>query len=78
MVYAAIFFGILIFALVVGSFLNFAAPFIAIPLFVIALSVFGARDMLNRQRKINQMRRFRREARARKTEFTPGDRKTVV
>ncbi len=68
----------IVFGALVGTMLNFAGVFLAIPFFFIAVGFFVMREQLARQRRVAQLQRFRREARARQTEFTTADKRTVV
>jgi len=70
--------GILIVSLVVGSLFNFTFLFLAIPLVLIFFGLMLGTEALNRQRRIWQMKRFRRSAKARKVEFDDDDRKTIA
>ena len=70
--------GLLVVGAIVGSTLNFAGVFLGIPFALILIGVVVGKEGLDRQRRIMQMKRFRREARARKVEFTETDKRTVV
>src|SRR4051812_24354799 len=70
--------GILVVSLVVGSLLNFTFLFLAIPLILIFFGAIAGTEALNRQRRIWQMKRFRRSAKAHKVEFDDEDRKTIA
>jgi uncharacterized membrane protein len=63
---------------IVGTTLNFAGVFLAIPLVFIGIGFFVTREQLARQRRIAQLHRFRRQARTREHEFDEEDRRTVV
>jgi hypothetical protein len=66
-----------IIGLAIGSVINFGFAFLALPfLLVFGWLAVGA-DAFARTGKIQQMKRFRREARARKVEFDDEDRKTI-
>ncbi|MFL5884035.1 MAG: hypothetical protein ACJ77M_03105 [Thermoleophilaceae bacterium] len=69
---------LVIFSLVIGSLLNFTFLFLAVPLILIFFGVMLGSEALNRQRRIWQMKRFRRSAKARKVEFDDDDRKTIA
>jgi hypothetical protein len=69
---------LVIFSLVIGSLLNFTFLFLAVPLILIFFGVMLGTEALNRQRRIWQMKRFRRSAKARKVEFDDDDRKTIA
>ena len=61
-----------------GTALNFAGVFLAIPFFFIAVGVILGREQMMRARRVQQLHRFRREAQARQTDFTEADKHTVV
>jgi Sec-independent protein secretion pathway component TatC len=69
---------ILIVGAVVGSTLNFAGVFLGIPLVLLFVSAVIGKETLDRQRRITQMKRFRRDARTRKVEFSESDRRTML
>jgi len=69
---------ILLIGLIVGATVNFVALFVAIPVVLLFLGAVVGKEGLDRQRRILQMKRFRNDARARKTEFTPTDRRTLI
>ncbi|MFL5884930.1 MAG: hypothetical protein ACJ77M_07660 [Thermoleophilaceae bacterium] len=69
---------LVIVSLVIGSLLNFTFLFLAVPLILIFFGVMLGTEALNRQRRIWQMKRFRRSAKARKVEFDDDDRKTIA
>lgn len=71
--------GILFLGVLVGSLIN---PAVGIGVGVLILlmipAVFLGYEQMLRQRRILQMKRFRREAQAQKTDFRPEDRHTLV
>jgi uncharacterized integral membrane protein len=69
---------ILIVGAILGTTLNFAGLFLGIPIVFIFLGAVLGKEQLARQRRINQMKRFRRDAKARKIEFSETDRRTMV
>ena len=69
---------ILIVGAILGTTLNFAGLFLGIPIVFIFLGAVVGKEQLARQRKINQMRRFRRDAQARKVPPTEEDKRTLV
>jgi uncharacterized integral membrane protein len=69
---------ILIVGAIVGSTLNFAGLFLGIPIVLIFLGAVVGKEGLDRQRKVTQMKRFRRDARAKKVEFSEADKRTMV
>ncbi len=69
---------ILVVGAILGTTLNFAGLFLGIPIVFIFLGVVLGKEQLERQQKVNQMKRFRRDARARKIEFSEADKRTMV
>jgi Mn2+/Fe2+ NRAMP family transporter len=75
--------GIVIVVLIVvgaiaGSALNFAGVFLGIPLVFLFIGLVITKEQMDRQRKVMQMKRFRREARAKKVEFSEADKRTMI
>jgi hypothetical protein len=70
---------LVIIGLILGTLINFAAAFLAIPivLFIMA-NVFLMSDELQRQRRVHKVKQFRQSARAQKVEFTDEDKRTVI
>lgn len=72
----------IIFLLVVGALigtaLNFLSVFLGIPLVLIFIGALIGKEVIERQQRILQMKRFRRAARARKFDFTEEDMRTTV
>jgi uncharacterized membrane protein YdjX (TVP38/TMEM64 family) len=69
---------ILIVGAIVGSALNFAGLFLGIPIVFLFIGAVIGKEQMARQRKISQMKRFRREAMARKVQFSEDDKRTMV
>jgi hypothetical protein len=70
---------ILIVGALVGTAFGFAGgAFIGIPIVFVLIGAILGREAMQRQRRIMQMKRFRREARAQQAQFNPQDRRTVV
>jgi ABC-type transport system involved in cytochrome bd biosynthesis fused ATPase/permease subunit len=70
---------IVVIGLILGSLINFASAFLAIPIvLIIMVSVFLASETMQKQRRTAKLRQFRRSARARKTDFTEEDKRTVA
>ena len=69
---------ILIVGAILGTTLNFAGLFLGIPLVLMFIGAVVGKEQMARQRRINQMKRFRRDAQARKVEFSEVDRRTMV
>lgn len=69
---------LVLFGALLGTMLNFAGVFLAIPFFFIAVGFFVTREQIARQRRVAQLHRFRKSAQARQTDFTTADKRTVV
>jgi hypothetical protein len=69
---------ILVVGAIVGSALNFAGVFLGIPIVLILIGAVVGKETLARQRRIMQMKRFRRDAKARKVQFSEEDKRTMV
>jgi hypothetical protein len=69
----------IVIGLILGSLINVAVGFLAIPIVLfILLNVFLVSEMSQKQRRIAKLRKFRQSARARKTDFTEEDKRTVA
>ena len=75
---AAAILAILVLGAILGTTLNFAGVFLGIPIVFLFLGAVLGKEQLARQRKVNQMKRFRRDARTRKVEFSEVDKRTMV
>jgi hypothetical protein len=68
--------------IVIGGFLgaaiNFGSGILGIPLVLIFIGALIGKEAMLRQRRILQMKRFRREARAQKVKFDEDDLRTTV
>jgi hypothetical protein len=69
---------LLIVGAILGTTLNFAGLFLGIPLVFIFLGAVLGKEQMQRQRRINQMKRFRRDAMARKVPPSEEDKRTLV
>ena len=69
---------ILVLGAIAGTTLNFAGLFLGIPIVFLFLGAVIGKEQMARQRKVMQMKRFRRDARTRKAEFTEADKRTMV
>jgi Sec-independent protein secretion pathway component TatC len=69
---------ILIVGAIVGSALNFAGIFLGIPIVLLFIGAVIGKEQMERQRKITQMKRFRREAMSHKVGFSEEDKRTMV
>jgi uncharacterized membrane protein len=70
--------GLAVVGAIVGSLINFGGPFFGLPLIIIFLGFVMTKEQLQRQRKVMQMKRFRRDARAKKVPFSEADKRTMV
>ena len=75
---AIVILAILVVGAIVGSTLNFAGVFLGIPIVLLFLGAVLGKEQMARQRKVMQMKRFRRDARTQKGEFTEADKRTMV
>jgi hypothetical protein len=65
--------------LIIGSVFNFAFGFLAIPIVLfIMVNAFLATELMQKQRRIAKLRKFRNSARAQKADFTDEDKRTVA
>ena len=69
---------ILIVGAIIGSTLNFAGVFLGIPIVLIFIGAVIGKEQIERQQKVLQMKRFRRDARAQKVDFSEADKRTMV
>ena len=70
--------GLLLIGAIVGSLINFGSIFLGIPLALLFIGAVVGKEGFDRQRRILQMKRFRREAMAQKVDFSPEDKRTLV
>jgi uncharacterized membrane protein len=75
---AIVILAILFVGALVGTTLNFAGLFLGIPIVLIFIGAVIGKEGMERQRKVLQMKRFRRDAKARKVEFSETDKRTMV
>lgn len=75
---AIVIIGLLVIGAVVGSLINFGSLFLGIPLALLFIGAVIGKEGFERQRRIMQMKRFRKEAQARKVDFTPEDKQTLI
>jgi uncharacterized membrane protein len=70
---------IVVIGLILGSLINFASAFLAIPIvLIIMVTAFLASESTQKRRRVAKLRRFRQSARARKVDFTEEDKRTVA
>ena len=69
---------ILIVGAFVGSALNFMSVFLGIPIVFLFLGGVIGKEVMERQQRILRLKRFRRDAAARKIEFGPADKRTLA
>ena len=70
--------GIVIVSLLLGTLFNFTSLFLAIPLIFIYFGGLAGSEAFQRQKRINQLKRFRRDAKAKKFEFDEDDKRTIA
>ena len=70
--------GLIVVGGIVGSVLNFAGPFLGLPLAFLFINAVIGKEIMERQSRILQMKRFRRDARAQKVRFDEKDKRTLV
>jgi Sec-independent protein secretion pathway component TatC len=70
--------GIVIVSLLLGTLLNFTSLFLAIPLIFIYFGGLMGSEAFQRQKRISQLKRFRRDAKAKKFEFDEDDKRTIA
>jgi Sec-independent protein secretion pathway component TatC len=70
--------GIVIVSLLLGTLLNFTSLFLAIPLVFIYFGGLMGSEAFQRQKRISQLKRFRRDAKAKKFEFDEDDKRTIA
>jgi hypothetical protein len=78
MAVAAPILAILLIGAIVGAVVNPVGIIVAVPLALIFIGAVVGKEALARQQRILQMKRFRRSARARKTDFTATDKRTLI
>jgi uncharacterized transporter YbjL len=69
---------LLVLGAIVGSLINFGSIFLGIPLAFLFIGLVIGKEGFNRQRRILQMKRFRKEAMAQQVDFSPEDKRTLV
>jgi hypothetical protein len=69
---------LVIIGLAVGSAINFGFGLLALPLLLVFGWLAVGKEALQRQQRIGQLKRFRRDARAKKVDFTEDDKKTIA
>ena len=70
--------GLLVVGAIVGSLINFGSIFLGIPLVLLFIGAVVAKEGLDRQGRIMQMKRFRNSARTQKAAFSPEDKRTMI
>jgi Sec-independent protein secretion pathway component TatC len=69
---------LLVVGALVGSALNFGGIILGVPLVLLFIGALIGRETMERQQRVLQMKRFRRDARAQKIDFDATDKRTVV
>jgi uncharacterized membrane protein YdjX (TVP38/TMEM64 family) len=62
----------------VGSALNFGGLVLGVPIVFLFIGALLGKETLERQQRIRRMKRFRRDARTRKVDFGPDDKRTLA
>jgi Sec-independent protein secretion pathway component TatC len=70
--------GLLVVGALVGSALNFGGIILGVPLVLLFIGAVIGKETMQRQQRILQMKRFRRDARTQKIDFDATDKRTVV
>jgi uncharacterized membrane protein len=78
MAIAVVILALLVVGALVGSAINFGSVFLGIPLVFIFIGAVMGKETLDRQNRIMQMKRFRKSAQARKSDFTADDKRTMI
>jgi Sec-independent protein secretion pathway component TatC len=69
---------LLVLGALVGSALNFGGIVLGVPLVLLFIGALIGKETMERQQRVLQMKRFRRDARAQKIDFDATDKRTVV
>ena len=69
---------LLVVGALIGSTLNFAGVFLGIPLVFLFIGAILGREEFARRNQMMQMKRFRRDAQAKKHPLTERDKRTVI
>lgn len=70
---------LIVVGLVLGTLINFAFAFLAIPIVLFLLANFLiVSDTVERRRRVHKLQRFRKSSRAQKVDFTEQDKRTVI
>ncbi|MEA2369066.1 MAG: hypothetical protein QOH38_1784 [Thermoleophilaceae bacterium] len=69
---------LLVVGALVGSALNFGGIVLGVPIVFLFIGALIGKETMQRQQRILQMKRFRRDARAQKVDFDAADKRTVV
>jgi hypothetical protein len=62
----------------IGTALNFMAPFLGFPIALLFIGGIIGKEQMARQNQILRMKRFRRDARAHQVKFDATDKRTLV
>ncbi|MEA2389079.1 MAG: hypothetical protein QOG41_1852 [Thermoleophilaceae bacterium] len=69
---------LLVVGALVGSALNFGGIVLGVPIVFLFIGALIGKETMQRQQRILQMKRFRRDARTQKVDFDAADKRTVV
>ena len=68
----------LVLGLLIGAVTVMGAPYLAIPIVLLGIAGYGLLNVMQRGQEATDMRKFREEAQADKTDFTTRDAQTQV
>ena len=69
---------LLVVGALLGSALNFGGIILGVPIVLLFIGALLGKETMQRQQRILQMKRFRRDARAQKVDFDSVDKRTTV
>ena len=69
---------LLVVGALVGSALNFGGIILGVPIVFLFVGALLGKETLERQQRINRMKRFRRDARTQKLDFDEQDKRTLA
>ena len=68
---------LLVVGAILGSAINFGGIILGVPLVLLFVGAIIGRETIARQQRILRMKRFRRDARTRRVDFQPPDKRTL-
>ena len=69
---------LLVVGALVGSTLNFGGIVLGVPIAFVFIGALIGKETIERQQRIIRMKRFRQDARTRKVDFEPHDKRTLA